>query len=239
MEYRLDSHTHTLASGHAYNTIMEMARAAADKGLSLLGITEHSLKMPGTCKEVYFLNLKAVPRRICGIEVLFGAELNIIDYTGKVDLREAILKTLDVNVASLHPPCINPGSMEENTAAVIGAIENPYVNIIGHPDDGRYLLDYDQIAAAAAGNRVLLEINNHSLDPCSSRENARENDLRMLEYCKKYRTHIILNSDAHWCDEIGNCEYSLPLIEEADFPEELIVNRDVELYRSFLRKYRE
>ena len=45
-QYVLDSHTHTLASGHAYNTITEMAQAAADKGLSLLAITEHGPAMP-------------------------------------------------------------------------------------------------------------------------------------------------------------------------------------------------
>ena len=54
MKNRLDSHTHTLASGHAYNTIMEMATAAADKGLELLAVTEHSVKMPGSCNEMYF-----------------------------------------------------------------------------------------------------------------------------------------------------------------------------------------
>ena len=44
----LDSHSHTVASGHAYNTINEMAQAAAEKGLELLALTEHSMKMPGT-----------------------------------------------------------------------------------------------------------------------------------------------------------------------------------------------
>lgn len=50
MKYVLDAHTHTIASGHAYSTIREMAKAASEKGLELLGITEHSMKMPGTCQ---------------------------------------------------------------------------------------------------------------------------------------------------------------------------------------------
>ena len=45
----LDLHTHTIVSGHAYSTLREMAKAASDKGLELLGITEHAPKMPGTC----------------------------------------------------------------------------------------------------------------------------------------------------------------------------------------------
>ncbi len=50
MKYQsvMDLHTHTVASGHAYCTLREMARAASDKGLELLGITEHAPKMPGT-----------------------------------------------------------------------------------------------------------------------------------------------------------------------------------------------
>ena len=70
----LDVHTHTLASGHAYNTIMEMAKAASEKGMELLGITEHAPAMPGTCHEFYFLNLKVLKRSLYGITVLFGAE---------------------------------------------------------------------------------------------------------------------------------------------------------------------
>ena len=51
MKYQsvMDLHTHTVASGHAYCTLREMAKAASDKGLELLGITEHAPKMPGTC----------------------------------------------------------------------------------------------------------------------------------------------------------------------------------------------
>ena len=76
----LDMHTHTLASGHAYNTVMEMAAAAKDKGLELLGITEHAPMMPGSCHEYYFSNLKAVPRNICGIRLMLGVELNICEH---------------------------------------------------------------------------------------------------------------------------------------------------------------
>lgn len=52
MEYNFeaDLHTHTIASGHAYNTIREMARAAADKGLKALGI-RGSRSMLLSCRE--------------------------------------------------------------------------------------------------------------------------------------------------------------------------------------------
>ena len=238
MEYRLDSHTHTLASGHAYNTIMEMASAAAQKGLELLAITEHSVSMPGTCGLFYFHNLKIIPRELAGITVLFGAELNIMDKSGRTDMPDDLAARMDVTVASLHMPCIDPGTVNENTSAIIGAIENPLVNIIGHPDDGRYPVDFDTIAAAAKEHGTLLEVNNHSLEPGCTRENARENDIRMLEMCMKYRTPIILNSDAHWCGDIGNHAMSMALIEELGFPEELVVNRSVEEYKKFINRYK-
>ena len=234
MEYRLDSHTHTLASGHAYNTITEMAAAAAQKGLDLLAITEHAPAMPGTAVEFYFMNLKVLPRKMCGIEVLFGTELNILDFTGKIDLPERALERMDVCIASLHTPCIRPGSVRENTDALLGAIKNPYVNILGHPDDGRYPVDYDTVVAAAAEHHVLLELNNHSLDKGCTRANARENDMIMLERCMHYHAPIIMDSDAHWAGDVGNTRNTICLIEEMDFPEELIVNRSVSEYKKYI-----
>ena len=78
--YCADLHTHTIASGHAYNSIREMAKSASEKGLEVLGITEHAPKMPGTCHRIYFQNLKVVPREMYGVQLLIGAEVNILDY---------------------------------------------------------------------------------------------------------------------------------------------------------------
>ena len=86
MKTALDVHTHTVASGHAFSTLQEMVQAAADKGLQLLGITEHAPSLPGTCAPIYFRNLHVVPRRMYGVELLLGAELNILDYQGTIDL---------------------------------------------------------------------------------------------------------------------------------------------------------
>ena len=57
-EFVLDLHTHTIASGHAYGTIREMAQAAAERGLQVLGLTEHGPGLPDACHPIYFLNLK-------------------------------------------------------------------------------------------------------------------------------------------------------------------------------------
>lgn len=227
-EYVLDLHTHTIASGHAYNTLREMAKAASDKGLSVLGITEHAPKMPGTCHSFYFHNLKTVPRELYGIRLLLGSEVNIMDFEGNIDLEERDLKGMDIIIASLHTPCIKPGSIKENTTAYLKVMENPYVNIIGHPDDGRYPVDYRALVEGAKEKGKVLELNNHSLDPKCFRRDARENDLKMLELCKEYAVPVIMGSDAHFDTLIGEFSRAKKLLEEVDFPEELVLNRSVE-----------
>lgn len=238
MKYLADMHTHTLASGHAYNTILEMAKAASDKGLELLGITEHAIRMPGTCDEMYFRNFKAIDREVFQVELALGVELNIIGYEGEVDMPEELLETMDIAIASFHTPCIQPGTMEQNTNAVIQLTRNPLVNIIGHPDDSTYPLDYESVVKAAAENATLLEINNSSVSPQGFRKNAAINDATMLKLCKKYEAPIVIGSDAHWMNKVGDHQYVQKIIEEVNFPQELIYNYYPDRIRPYLNKYR-
>lgn len=235
MKYVLDAHTHTIASGHAYNTILEMASAGKACGLELLGITEHAPAMPGTCHEFYFQNLRIIDKNAYAIPLLFGSELNILDELGNVDLESDLLKTLDYNIASLHPPCIPFMDKKRNTNAVLRVIENPNVHIIGHLDDARYEVDYDVIVSAARDYHTLLEVNNSSLLPTSYRPNARENYKRMLEACEKYKVNVILNSDAHADSIVGRHDASLALIDEIGFPKDLIVNTSVDKFKAFIQ----
>lgn len=234
----LDSHTHTIASGHAYSTMHEMVKAAADKGLELIGITEHSMAMPGTCHEYYFMNMRILPREMYGIEVMHGAEVNIMDTKGTLDMEEYLLKQMDVVIASLHTPCIKSGSRAENTETVIGAMKNPYVDILGHPDDSRFPLDYLAIVQAAKEQHVLIELNNNSLHPLGARQNPIPNDIEILKYCRQYQVPIILGSDAHTQEDVGNHRFVEILLEAVDFPEELIVNRSVEEYKKYINRYK-
>ena len=78
MKIIADTHAHTLASGHAYSTIKEMASAAKLRGLKALALTEHAPEMPGTCGLFYFQNLDVVPREADGVRLLMGAEVNIM-----------------------------------------------------------------------------------------------------------------------------------------------------------------
>ena len=72
MKFLLDSHTHTLASGHAYCTLLEMVRAAAERELELICITDHAPGMELTTHRDYFLNFKVIDREIYGVKVLMA-----------------------------------------------------------------------------------------------------------------------------------------------------------------------
>lgn len=239
MDDILDLHTHTIASGHAYNTLYEMAQSASQKGVKLLGVTEHAPLMPGSCSPFYFMNFRVVPRELYGVKLLLGCELDIIDYEGSVDLKPAYLSKLDFAIASIHQPCFSCGSIAQNTAACLGAMKNPAVQIIGHPDDERFPIDYDTLAAAAKEHHVLLEVNSSSLHPLSHRQNAASNYLAMLECCRHYGTSIILNSDAHCEVDVGNHSLAWQLIQDIDFPEELIVNSSIEKTADFIPTLKE
>lgn len=235
----MDLHTHTIASGHAYNTLYEMVRSASEKGLKLFGCSDHAPSVPGACHEFHFVNFKVIPRDLYGIKILMGCELNIMNYDGKIDLKNRYLNRLDYTIASIHEVCYHSGSIKENTSAYLGAIKNPSVNIIGHPDDGRFPVEYEPIVEAALKYNKLLEVNNSSLHPQSPRPNARENYLKMLELCKQYKVSVIINSDAHIESDVGNHKRAHALLEELSFPEKLIVNTSMEKLIPFIPKLQE
>ena len=236
MNFVLDTHTHSVASGHAYSTIQEMIAGAKEKNLQLLGISEHAPAMPGTCQEIYFSNLNIFPDSIDGIKLLFGVEANVLNYKGEIDMSPSTLSKLSYGIASLHTPCITPGSKKENTAAYLHVMENPFINIIGHPDDSRYMVDYKELVKQAKETGVLLEVNNTSLSPTSFRQNARENYKEMLALCAKEEVPIIVDSDAHISYDVGNFTYAIPLLEELHFPEELIANTSVDKFTQLINR---
>ena len=102
MKPLLDVHTHTVASGHAYSSLQEMAQAAADKGLEILGITEHGPSIEGTCPLLYFKNMHCVPRQMYGIRLLMGCEINILDTKGTLDINDDYMERLDIRIAGIH-----------------------------------------------------------------------------------------------------------------------------------------
>ena len=82
----------------------------------------------------------------------------------------------------------------------------------------------------------MLEINNSSLKPARGKQDARVNNLEILRLCKQYEVPVILGSDAHISFDIANYQYVYELLHETEFPEALIVNQSVEMFRNYLKK---
>ena len=232
----LDVHTHTIMSGHAYSTLQEMVTAAQQKGLDILGITEHAPGIPGTCDPIYFRNLHVVPRQMGSLRLLLGAELNILDTKGTLDLDETYYQRLDLRIAGIHLLCWEGGTIEENTQGMIAAIRNPWTQIIAHPGDGTADLLFEPIVLAAKEANTLLEINNSSLNPRRNKDLALVNNLEILRLCKRYEVPVILSSDAHFSHSIADYDFIWPLLQETEFPDELIMNYDADRFLQFLEQ---
>ncbi len=230
----LDAHTHTIASGHAYSTIQEMARMAADKGLQVLGITEHGPSIEGTCPLLYFRNMFVVPRQIYGIRLLMGCEINILDTIGSLDLDDSYLDMLDIRIAGIHRNCWQGGSREQNTEGMIKVIKNPKIHIIAHPGDGTAELDFERLVITAKESHTLLEVNNHSLAPERKKTVAIGNNMEIMRLCKQYDVPLILGSDAHVSFQIADYSHLYPLLAETEFPDELIMNYWPERFFDYL-----
>ena len=233
-ELKLDVHTHTVMSGHAYSTLQEMVAAAQQKNLDILGITEHAPGIPGTCNPIYFRNLHVVPRQFGNLRLMLGAELNILDTNGTLDLNEYYYKMLDIRIAGIHLLCWEGGTVEENTQGMINAIRNPWTQIISHPGDGTAELLFEPIVLAAKESKTLLEINNSSLNPNRNKETALRNNLEILRLCKRYEVPVVLSSDAHISYAIADYSFIWPLLQETEFPDQLIMNYDSDRFLQYI-----
>lgn len=235
MQLVVDSHTHTIASGHAYSTVQENAKEALVNGIAMFVMTDHGPAMKGAPYLYHFGNLKTIPRMINGVTIIRGAEANIIDYDGSVDIPDNYLHSLEYVIASFHDICIEPASIEEHTRALIKLIQNPLIDVIGHPGNPMYQVDIDQVVQAAVEYNKPIEINNKSF---LVRTGSEANCLEFLKKCKQYHAPIVCGSDAHISFEIGLFDKLYRLFSKTEFPESLILNASTEKFESYLQKRR-
>lgn len=235
MRLEADLHTHTIASGHAFSTLKEMVEAAVAAGLKMLAVTDHGLRMPGGPHEYYFSQLACLPDLINGVHILKGVEANIIDLCGGLDMPDGLLKRLDLVLAGFHDGCGYPGdSVEANTRALIGAIQNPFVHIIAHPGNPAYPVDMDKVVNAARLAGKALEINNSSL--YYSRPGSSPRCRHLARLAARCGTLVAINSDAHNCYAVGNCDRAIALAEEAGIEKNKILNTSLDHIYNFLQR---
>lgn len=204
-----DLHMHTTATDGA-NSIEEMARAAKKLGYEYIAITDHtkSTRVAGGLNDQETLKhvqeIRAAAKKVKGITILAGAEVDILP-DGALDLKDEVLRQLDIVLASVHSNFKMP--REEMTARVIKAFQNPYVKTFSHPT-GRllgerepYEIDLEKVLAAAKKFGVALEVNAHP-----SRLDL--NDAHCL-LAKQSGVKLAINTDAHSTDQLGLMKYGV------------------------------
>lgn len=172
-------------------------------------------------------------RRRFGILMLYGVELNILNEKGDVDLEDSLISSLDYAFISIHRPSFKIAHAIDKktcTNAYINAMKHPGVRFLGHPDDGYFPVDYDKLLSACMKYQVYPEINNASLKPDAYRTEGFENSLKILSICKRLNLPVLLSSDSHGKEHVGDMKYIFPLLEQCHFPPELIINGNIDFF---------
>jgi putative hydrolase len=233
MKIIADLHTHTIASGHAYSTVNELAAAAGALGLSALALTDHGPAMPGGPHRYHFCAMRFIPRQIAGVRMLRGVEANILDARGTLDLETSVLEDLDFVMAGLHENCGYCGrDVDQNTETLLAVMANPLVKCISHPGNPVYPSHYEKIVRGALATGTALEINNSSLS--LSRKGSRSNCTQIARLCAEIGAPVMIGSDAHICQGVGVFDDAVKLVMEAGIAEEQVINASLPRLLAFL-----
>ena len=260
MRILCDVHNHTLYSRHAYSTIEENVRAAAEVGLELLGSADHFSGMlwpkvdgqPDLRDYQYFINYKAWPETWHGVRLLHGVEADIVDLEGHLfgwdttleavhewgsygprNLQELALEQCDFAVASIHDPHFSDGaSFVQTTDMYVSALDHPQVLILGHVGRAGVPFDVDTVLLAAKERHKLIEINEASFAYPDVCPLCRDIAIR----CAELGVSISVASDAHISTQIGRFPHVEALLDEIGFPEELVACRSAEAFLDALHR---
>ena len=214
-DIRGDLHSHTTLSD-GRNTLEEMAAAARERGYAYLALTDHSASHgfgDHVTAERLWQRIEEVAewnRGKRGFRLLAGSEVNI-GLDGSLDYPDDLVAALDWVLASVHTSFSI--SEEAMTERVLAAIENPLVDCIGHLTGrliGRrepYGIDVEAVAEAAARTGTMLEINGNP--------NRRDLSEQHARLAREAGATIVLNTDAHGVDTLGNIAYSVATARRA------------------------
>ncbi|MGE5667767.1 MAG: DNA polymerase/3'-5' exonuclease PolX [Betaproteobacteria bacterium] len=208
-DLRGDLHVHTDATD-GRNSLEEMVEAARALGFEYVAITEHSrrqtmshgLDPPRLARQA--AAIEALNRRLRGIRVLRGIEVDILD-DGTLDLPDEALAPLDIVVAAVHSH-FNL-SRARQTRRILSALDNPQVSVLAHPS-GRligerepYDVDMLQVLRKAKATGVHLELNAHP-----ERLDLTDTWCRM---CRDEGVRVAIDSDAHRTQEYANLRFGI------------------------------
>ncbi len=226
-----DLHIHTLASGHAFSTVAEIAREASRKGLKGAALTDHGPSLPGGPHLYHFRALRFVPEFMEGVRIFRGVEANIVG-PGEIDIPAEVIEKLDVIMAGFHEDCCPPGDSGCYTETLLAVLENSAVQIISHPGNPNFPLDFEVIARRAAQTATALEFNNSSFT--ISRRGSETGCRDLAKFCARFDTPVAVGSDAHIAQGVGEFAQALQALADAGVKPEQIVNRTLDSTLSFL-----
>ncbi len=207
-------------------SMLEMARAAAKRGIQVIAFTDHSVSL-GVTGGLSIEKHKQQAAEIKKIQKQLGDEILVLHASeveikadGALDYPDEFLASLDLVLASLHTSLRQP--REKVTQRVLNAIRNPHVDIIGHPT-GRLIpdregadLDMDALLNAAAESGVALEINAHpsrlDLDDVYARR------------AKEMGIPISINTDSHSEADLDMLFYGVAIARRAWLTKEDVIN---------------
>lgn len=223
-EIRGDLQMHTTATdGEA--TLEEMVEGCRRRGYAYCAITDHSkrvtmaLGLDPKRLRAQWKTIDGVNARTKGFTILKSVELDILE-NGDLDLPDDVLREADYVVASIHYGMTQ--GERELTRRVIGAIEHPYVDAIGHPTGRRvgkrdsYPLDFTAVAQAAADHGCLLELDGH----------PERMDLpdTLAAAAKTHGVRFVLSTDSHNPGNLANMRYAVDLARRAGLEAADILN---------------
>ena len=253
---KVDAHTHTLASVHAFSTLAENALVAKEKSLQAIVMTDHfgedflPVAISGKAMIPAAMNLKSFPKEIHGVKTLMGTEVDIVDkdghlygwnqvmfegnYKGMVQL-DALLQTRDVTIASYHQAIIEGEELTkgEGTRMYVNVLQTPGVHILGHIGRVKVPFDIEVVVKEAKKLGKIIEINNHSF---GFGEDVVEKCREIALACANEGTYIAVNSDAHSAHHVGEFSMAFKMLKEIQFPQELIANESLEKLLKIIQK---
>jgi len=243
---KTDLHVHTVGSGHGFSTVSENAAAAKSAGLELIAITDHGPAIPQGAHNWYFWNLSHVPGIIDDLVVLRGCEANITtdahlyESTWGIDVADIVTQRLDYVTIGFHPTTGYDGKDKaKNTAALIKALQSPFVDQLNHPGNLiEFPFDVDAAIEAAVEHNVIIEINNSSFNPLGVRTESREMEIDFAVKAYQAGATLSVNSDAHHSSGIGNVERALSYAKEYGIPIDAFVNTSAQSVIEHIEKKR-
>ena len=231
----VDTHTHTVVSGHAWSTLTENCLAARAKGMKGLCLTEHGPAIEGGAPSYIPHSQRMLPEMIEGIRVYKGVEANILDHEGRLDIPPEYLRFCEFAIASIHTHMFpERARAERNTEVYLKMLRSPCIDILGHADDPSVPCDFEAMIRTASEEGKLLELNNNSTTP--HRPGSLDSLKRYILCCKAHGQRVCVASDAHYHTMIGSVEPLMTLLEELAFPPELIVNLTKERFDNYLKE---